>query len=185
MKIQKKIQPAKIAFLLFPLWNFICYWRKMENFFQPLQRPACSAPSVPVYTRASLHLGPVWSLVAPRRWGKKCPCVPCSCCFLLLQFDLKSFLQRVLLTARRDALPLLAFTADQSRESCALPPVRRQESISFTSVVQEYTKTSLTFQVICECWQGWCLLSSSWYVRLLHGSLLQNLNVFLLTEHLW
>lgn len=35
-----------------------------------------------------------------------------SQCFSVLQFDLKSFLQRVLLTARRDAFPLPVITAE-------------------------------------------------------------------------
>ena len=62
-----------MAFLPPCPWNFICYWGKHGNFFLPLQRPACSAPSAPMYTSASLHLGPVWSPVAPVRWGKKVP----------------------------------------------------------------------------------------------------------------
>lgn len=168
-------------------WNVICYWGKLGNFFLPLQRPACSVPSVPAYMSTSLRLGPVWSAVAPRRWAKNVPSTlnpvvgvshssnliwnpSCTgCCWQPEETPSPCPL----------SLPI------GSCESRVLPLVRRQENISFTSVVQEYAKTSLIFQVICERWQGWCFLSNSWYVRLLHSSLLRNPNVFLSTEHLW
>lgn len=51
----------------------------------------------------------------PKEVREKCPInfEPCSQCFSLLQSDLKSFLQRVLVTDRKDTFPLPAFTAEQ------------------------------------------------------------------------
>lgn len=161
---------------------------KLGHFFLPLWRPACSAPSAPIYTSVALHLGPVWSAVAPRRWGKNVPSTlnpvvsvshsssliwnpSCSGCWWQTE---------------KTPSPCLLSLQNGSCESRVLPPVRRQESISFTSVVQEFAKSSLIFQVICECWQGWRLLGSSWSVRLLHSSLLQTWMFSCRhNEHLW
>lgn len=62
-----------MAFLCPLPWHFICYWEKMGNVFLLLWRSACSAPSTPAYMSASLHLGPLWSPVAPRRWEENVP----------------------------------------------------------------------------------------------------------------
>lgn len=191
MKIQKKIKTIKTACLpptTFPPWNFICYCGKLGNFFLLLQRPACSAPSLPAYMSASLCLGPVWSPVAPRKWGENVPSAlnpvvsvshsssliwnsSCSGCCWQPEFW--------------GTFPLPALTAERVLWEPPSPTGEEAGEPLFPTSCARICQILSDFSGYLWVLASWCLLSKSWYVRLLHSSLLQNLNVFLSMEHLW